>query len=188
MSIGPARPAASTPKARASTTRTPPSGSMPRRAHARSANDTPGDDLDVDVRGAQQQDRAFGDIRTARHRIDDLAMRVRGVHDVRTRSRCTPRRSRRPRRTDDRAVRTRFPRVARSSIAGWRAVRTNRTGTRSNAARAAGRTRSAPAGPSPTTTTRADVTRRALRRPWSSWSTVRAASRGSGASGGTTTY
>ena len=42
-----------------------------------------GDDLDVDVRGAQQQHRALGDVRTARHRVDDFAVRVRGVDDVR---------------------------------------------------------------------------------------------------------
>src|SRR2546430_8934563 len=47
-----------------------------------------------------------------------------------------------------------MPSAARSSTAGGRAVRTKRTGTRWSAARAAGSSRSAPAGPSPTTTTR----------------------------------
>ena len=41
-SNGPAKPAASTAKARASTTRAPVIGSMPSRFQARSANDKPG--------------------------------------------------------------------------------------------------------------------------------------------------
>src|SRR4051794_6058426 len=45
-----------------------------------------------------------------------------------------------------------MPYGPRSSTAGWRAVRANRTGVRVSAARAAGNSRSAPAGPSPTTT------------------------------------
>ena len=66
--------------ARPSTTRASPSiGSTPRRTHARSANDTPGDQHDLDGGiVAQQRDRALGDRRAARHRVDDLAVLVRG--------------------------------------------------------------------------------------------------------------
>ena len=67
-------------KARPSTTRTSPSiGSTPRRTHARSANDTPATSCTSMVGiGAQQRDRALGDRGTARHRVDDLTVLVRG--------------------------------------------------------------------------------------------------------------
>ena len=42
-----------------------------------------GHDLDLDVRGAQQQHRLLRDVRAAGHRVDDLAVRVRGVDDER---------------------------------------------------------------------------------------------------------
>ena len=76
-------PAASIANARASTTRTPPSGSMPRRAHARSAKDTPGTISTSTFAAAQQLNRLLRDVRTAGHRVHDLAVRVRGVDDIR---------------------------------------------------------------------------------------------------------
>ena len=97
------------------------------------------------------------------HGVDDLAALTRGLHDA-----VGDRRVHRVEvvgagRRAGRAARASMPSRARSSTAGWRAVRTKRIGTRSSAARAAGSSRSAPAGPSPTTTTRGFA--RHLRRP-----------------------
>ncbi len=42
----------------------------------------PGYDLQLDAGCLQQQHRTFGDVRTTGNRVDDLAVRVRGVDDV----------------------------------------------------------------------------------------------------------
>ena len=150
------------------------SGRCPDVFHAMSANEMPGHDLDVDPDPAQQGHRALGDRRAARHRVRDLAVLVRGLDD--------PRRDRRVDGVEVVAAvveeverfEVRDPRAPDPSTAGWRAVRTYRTGMRSNAARAAGRSRSTPAGPSPTTTTRGRLTRPRERSwSWSCWSPVR---------------
>ena len=163
-------PAASTPNARASTTRTPPSGSMPRRAHARSANDTPGT-ISTSTFAARNSSTVFSaTFGLPGHRVHDLAVRVRGVDDVR--------RDRAVHRVEVVACvvqpveRLERDAVGRELLDRRDDARCARTApaTRSNAASAAGRTRSAPAGPSPTTTTRAALTRRAI--PRHGWSCV----------------
>ena len=66
-------------RARRRRARRRPSDRRPSRTHARSANDTPGDQLHLDGGvGAQQRDRALGDRRTAGNRVHDLAVLVRG--------------------------------------------------------------------------------------------------------------
>ena len=75
-SSGPRSPAASTAKRWPSTRRTPAaSGSTPRRAHARSRNDSDGTTSTLDARvGAQQLHGALGHERRTGHGVDDLAV------------------------------------------------------------------------------------------------------------------
>ena len=54
-------------------------GSIPSRFHARSANERPGNDLDVDARTAQQHDRALRDRRTPGYRVRNLTVFLRGL-------------------------------------------------------------------------------------------------------------
>ena len=126
----------------------------------------PGHHLDLEVgagRVAQQRHRALGDAGVAGHRVDDLAVLARRRDEPRRRSPGRGRRTSRRRRTRRRTTPTASPAASSSAAAGWRRVRRYRCGIRSYADRATGSIRSTPAGPSPTTTTRAAVTARRAR-------------------------
>ena len=148
---------------------------MPRRAHARSANDTPGT-ISTSTFAARSSSTVFSatfGLPGTAYTTSPCVCAASTTYDaiaLYTASRSSPRVV----EPVERLERDAAARRGRRSPGGERCARIA-LATRSNAASAAGRTRSAPAGPSPTTTTRARLTRReSPAAPWSSSRRARA--------------